>query len=48
MNDTQTCEGCGQQFYGFGKSHKNFVRGVVEMNHCGNCLIEIDEEALFL
>ena len=25
----------------------NFVRGVVEMNHCGNCLIEIDEEALF-
>ncbi len=25
----------------------NFVRGVVKMNHCGNCLIEIDEEALF-
>ena len=23
------------------------VRGVVKMNHCGNCLIEIDEEALF-
>ena len=25
----------------------NFVRGVVKMNHCGNCLMEIDEEALF-
>ena len=25
----------------------NVVRGVVKLNHCGNCLIEIDEEALF-
>ena len=25
----------------------NFVRGVVEMNYCGNCLISIDGEALF-
>ena len=23
------------------------MRGVVEMNHCGYCLVEIDEEALF-
>ena len=25
----------------------NFVRGVVKLNHCGYCLVEIDEEALF-
>ena len=25
----------------------NFVRGVVKMNHCGYCLVEIDAEALF-
>ena len=25
----------------------NFVRGVVKMNYCGNCLVKIDEEALF-
>ena len=31
---------------GLGRS-LNFVRGVVKLNHCGNCLIEIDEEALF-
>ena len=25
----------------------NFVRGVVEMNQCGYCFIEIDADALF-
>ena len=25
----------------------NFVRGVVEMNQCGYCFVEIDAEALF-
>ena len=25
----------------------NFVRGVVEMSHCGYCLVEIDADALF-
>ena len=25
----------------------NFVRGVVEMNQCGYCFVEIDSDALF-